>query len=64
MTDILSPLEIYVNWTKSSTDKKLYNSEYTAMLLGEIMDSISYDMKFTLENQDDFPDKFLLTLDF
>ena len=34
------------------------------MVLQDILDSITYDMKFTLEEQGDFGDNFLPTLDF
>ena len=34
------------------------------MILGQLINSIMYDLKFTTENQSEYDDNFLPTLDF
>ena len=34
------------------------------MILGQLINSITYDLKFTTENQSEYDDNFLPTLDF
>ena len=43
--------------------RNLNDYEYTSLVLQDIMNSIHYDMQFTVENQTQFEDGFLPTLD-
>ena len=44
--------------------KALSNIEYTSLVLRELVNSICYDLTFTTENQKEYDDEFLPTLDF
>ena len=41
----------------------LTSTEYTSMILGQLINSITHDLKFTTENQSEYDDNFLPTLD-